>query len=230
MGLESCVAGAFASCSARAPAAEACNHADEDCDGSVDEGFGGRVVSSTYTALRAVQPVCDGAAQRMGLECNVAIHGLCGTSAATCGTSGFGPVENSGDTAVVACLSATLRTTSYAELAGRHDGCNGTTMRAGPPCNAAVHRHCAALGLGTGYGPVDVSGSTVTVACVPDAERIDTTFTAMAARHAGCTSGSPYSGPCNAAIHRECVARGAASGFGPLEHSGDFLQIACVRP
>ena len=52
----------------------------------------------------------------------------------------------------------------------------------------------------------------------------------MSARHGGCTQATPYGPDCNAAIHRECTSRGAASGWGPLEHSGDNLQIACVRP
>jgi hypothetical protein len=228
-GVEMCVAGSFAGCTARTPTPEVCSHADEDCDGRIDEGFGAMVFSGTYTALRAQHPVCDGSSQRMGLECNMAIHRLCATSADTCGTSGFGPVENSGDTAVVGCVSATLRVTSYAELATYHEACNGTTMRVGDACNAAIHRYCRAAGMTTGFGPVDVTGSAVTVACVPSAETIGTTYTEMSARHGGCTSTWAWGPDCNAAIHRWCTARGAVSGFGPLEHAGDFLEVACVR-
>lgn len=229
-GVESCVAGAFAACSARAPGAETCSHADEDCDGRVDEGFGAMSFAGSYTALRGYHPLCDGAAQRIGLECNMAIHGLCGTAAGTCGTSGFGPVENSGDTAVVGCVSADLRVTTYGDLAAQHAGCNGTTERIGPQCNAAIHRWCAAQGLTTGFGPVQVSGSSVTVACVPGAETVSTTYTAMSGFHGGCTASSRIGTDCNAAIHRFCSSRGAASGWGPLENSGDGLAVACVRP
>jgi hypothetical protein len=229
-GIEMCVGGDFAGCTARMPSPETCSHADEDCDGAIDEGFGAMVHPGSYTELRSHHPICDGAVERMGLACNMAIHRLCATDAATCGTSGFGPVENSGDTAILACVTATLRTTTFAELAAHHDGCNGSTMRTGDACNAAIHRYCRSLGLNTGFGPVDVSGATVTVACMPRAEQVATTYTEMSAHHGGCTATRAWGPDCNAAIHRFCTARGATSGFGPLEHSGDNLQVACVRP
>ncbi|UJR78561.1 DUF1592 domain-containing protein [Sandaracinus amylolyticus] len=227
-GVETCVAGSFTACSARTPTTETCSHADDDCDGRVDEGFAPQSVASTYTALREHHPVCDGAT-RSGLECNEAIHGLCGSAAGTCGSSGFGPVENSGDVAHVACVSATLRTTTFAELASHHAGCDGATERLGMQCNAAIHRYCAAAGLTTGYGPVRVSGDGVTVACTPGAETIGTTYTALSAIHAACTATSRIGRDCNAAIHRFCRSRGAVSGYGPLENGGDELQVACVR-
>ena len=153
----------------------------------------------------------------------------CASAAGTCGTTGFGPVENSGDAAHVGCVSGALRVTSYAELTAHHPGCDGAGERVGMQCNAAIHRYCASAGLTTGFGPVQVSGSTVTVACVPGAETVGATYTAMSAIHAGCTAASRIGPDCNAAIHRFCASRGAASGWGPLENSGDGLQVACVR-
>ena len=165
-GVETCVAGTFSACSARTPAAETCSPAADDCDGNVDEGFAPRAYAGTYTELRAHHPLCDGSAQRIGLECNMAIHGLCASAAGTCGTTGFGPVENSGDAAHVGCVSGALRVTSYAELAAHHAGCDGSTQRMGSECNAAIHRFCRARGAVSGFGPVENSGDTAYVACV----------------------------------------------------------------
>jgi len=50
-GVETCVAGGWVGCTAPTPTAEACNGADDDCDGSVDEGCACEVgdLSACYT-------------------------------------------------------------------------------------------------------------------------------------------------------------------------------------
>lgn len=58
------------------------------------------VVDSTYTELSAHHGGCT-TSTRMGGECNAAIHRFCGSRGFV---SGFGPLENSGDTAIVACV------------------------------------------------------------------------------------------------------------------------------
>ncbi len=229
-GTEMCVAGAFTACSARTPGAESCNRADDDCDGITDEGFRAIPVSGSFSTLRSFHAGCDGAAQRLGEQCNSAIDSFCTTSGDVCGTAGFGPAENSGDTAHFTCVSAERIETSYAELSASHAGCDGTTQRVGRECNAAIHRFCNARGLTTGFGPVQTGGSAATIACVRFAELVSTTYTELSSHHGGCTA-AVRSGPeCNSAIHRLCVSRGATSGFGPLENSGDGAEIACVRP
>ena len=229
-GTEMCVAGAWGGYTAREPGAESCNRVDDDCDGTTDEGFGAVSYTGSYSVLRGFDPSCDGVASRLGEACNRAIDGVCSMSATTCGTSGFGPVENSGDVAAYTCVAATRVDTSYTELASQHAGCNGTSQRIGPECNAAISRLCASRGMSTGYGPVRVSGSVVTVACVPGAEVVETTYTTLSSHHGPCTAASRIGGDCNAAIHRFCISRGAVSGFGPLENSGDVAVVACVRP
>nr|MDQ3034299.1 hypothetical protein [Myxococcota bacterium] len=109
-------------------------------------------------------------------------------------------------------------------------GCDGAGERVGQQCNAAIHRACVAAGFPSGFGPVQVSGGAVSISCVPGAEVVSTTYTVMSTHHGGCTAASRIGPDCNAAIHRFCASRGAVSGFGPLENSGDGLAVACVRP
>jgi hypothetical protein len=126
----------------------------------------GEVVVTTYTALRGFHGPCDGVGQRMGPDCNAAIHRLCAARGAV---SGFGPIENDGDTAVVTCVSAPSAQsvmTTYTALREFHVPCDGSTERFGRNCNAAINRFCASRGFEGGFGPVENSGDTAFVTCV----------------------------------------------------------------
>ena len=99
------------------------------------------------------------------LACNLAIHRLCAAGGAT---TGFGLLDHDGDVGFVACTSeALLVTTSYAELATFHEGCDGTPPGMGDNCNAAISRLCESRGDVSGFGPVERAGADLTVACVP---------------------------------------------------------------
>lgn len=98
------------------------------------------------------------------LACNHASHLLC---AADGSTTGFGLLENGGDVAVGCTPGAELVTTTYAALSGFHPDCDGTAPGMGDHCNAAIHRLCQSRGAVSGFGPLEVPGPTVTVACVP---------------------------------------------------------------
>jgi hypothetical protein len=229
-GTETCSFGDWVGCTAPVPGTETCSGADEDCDGTVDEGFAVRTESTTYTTLSGRHGGCNGGSERMGPNCNAAIHRHCG--AAACNNSGFGPVENSGDTAQVTCLRGTNRNVSYATLATHHSVCNGTGQIMGPDCNAAIHRYCTSMGFVSGLGPVENSGGVADVTCVPSAiaEVRMTTYTALSGHHAPCNGSTQRWGvDCNAAIHRWCGAQGFESGFGPVENSGDTAYVTCVR-
>ncbi|MDP3275961.1 MAG: hypothetical protein Q8Q09_12245 [Deltaproteobacteria bacterium] len=124
------------------------------------------VVVTTYTALRGFLSVCDGVTQRYGLACNAAIHRFCTNRGMT---SGFGPIENSGDTAVVSCVragSSRVYESSYTEARGLHPGCDGSTVRMGGECNAAFHRFCTARGHVSGFGPIENDGDRLFLTCV----------------------------------------------------------------
>jgi hypothetical protein len=209
-------------------AAEACNGCDDDADGTIDEGFRAVTLSARYSVdLVARHPGCDGTSQRIGPDCNAAIHRFC--AARGCTTTGFGPVENFGDNADIACVVGHVVVTSYTELSRHHGGCTAT-RRYGPDCNAAIHRFCASRGQTTGFGPVENSGDTAVVSCVRDAMVVGTTYTTLRGHHPDCDGARERMGPaCNAAIHRFCASRGFESGFGPVENFGDNADIACVR-
>jgi hypothetical protein len=142
---------------------EVCNGVDDDCDGVVDEGYRAQIVYTTYTALSTHHGGCT-AATRFGPDCNAAIKRFC--AARGCTSSGFGPVENSGDNATVVCTKGEEVMTRYSTLSTFQSGCNGTSERFGPNCNAAINRFCMSRGAVGGFGPVENSGDTAYVVCV----------------------------------------------------------------
>ena len=226
-GAETCSAGSWGTCSARTPLAEGCNHVDDDCDGTTDEGFGPNTHVVPFSTLASFEAPCDGSTERFGTYCTIAFHEFCSMGDGRCGTSGFGPVESGAAEGHAVCVNATVLDTSWEELGGFLDACS-SGLGYSPPCNAAIHRLCAARGLTTGFGPVRIAGG-VSVACVPGAEVIGTTYTELSGFHGGCTAGSRMGPDCNAAMGRFCQARGFVSGFGPLENSGDIAVVGCVR-
>ncbi len=105
-------------CTAGNPYSLECNHASHLlCDaGGSTTGFGllengadiavgctpdADLVTTTYAALSALHPGCDGSAPGMGDSCNAAINRLCQGRGAV---SGFGPVEVDGPTVTAACV------------------------------------------------------------------------------------------------------------------------------
>ena len=60
------------------------------------------VLSVTYTELSTYHEDCNQSGERSGANCNAAINRLCGAQGFR---SGWGPLENSGDLAVIACIN-----------------------------------------------------------------------------------------------------------------------------
>ena len=226
-----CVDGQPGTCTPGAPGEEVCNGQDDDCDGTTDEGQRGEAVQTTYSELVQRHEVCTGSGERIGPACNAAMHRFCAGRA--CMTSGFGPVENSGDVAVLGCVQGVgPLQVPFAVLAQHHELCDGAGQRIGPHCNAAIHRYCTSQGHVSGFGPVESGPDFVFVTCVTGAvaEGIGTTYTEMRNHHPPCDGTGQRIGPdCNAAISRFCGSRGFATGFGPVENSGDDLAVVCIR-
>jgi putative metal-binding protein len=227
-----CTNGHLEACTPGEPSMESCNRSDDNCDGTVDEGFRANVVTGSYMMLRAIVPQCDGSGQRMGLECNTAIHRWCAGEG--CTTTGFGPLENSDDSIVLGCVAAEPSVTvPYATLAAIHPACDGAGERIGPDCNAAIHRWCASMGYASGFGPVETTADAATVSCVRlgAATVVNTTYTVLASHHSGCNGGSPDARlglACNAAINRFCASMGFVTGYGPVENANDDATVTCV--
>ncbi|MFO0556673.1 MAG: hypothetical protein U0269_01520 [Polyangiales bacterium] len=126
----------------------------------------GEVVVTAYSTLARSHAPCDGVGERFGPNCNAAIHRFCASRGAV---SGHGPIENSGDTAVIQCVfapSAQVVMTTYGTLATFHAPCDGAGERFGPNCNAAINRFCASRGAVGGYGPVENDGANAYVVCL----------------------------------------------------------------
>ena len=226
-----CVGGQPGGCTPGEPVDEQCNDVDDDCDGTLNEGFAAEAVHSTYTELSAHHAFCNGSGSRIGAQCDAAMHRLC--AARSCKTSGFGPLENSGDVAHVGCVIGERLDPSWAELAAAHDVCDGSREQRGPNCNAAIHRFCAGAGFVSGFGPVWVAGDQAQITCLRSAvaEVVHTTYAELAGHHPPCNANPQRIGPdCNAAISRLCRSRGFSTGYGPVENSGGAAAVTCVRP
>jgi hypothetical protein len=126
----------------------------------------GTPLDTTYTALRALEPSCDGAAQRYGAGCATAIHRAC---AATGALSGFGPTSVTGDAVKATCVQSKDAMTQHLEwsrLAGYDVQCNGTDERWGDHCDVAIDEFCHRQGFAGGFGPTETTGTHADFVCV----------------------------------------------------------------
>ena len=225
-----CLDGAMQCRSVEASVDEVCDGVDRDCDGTVDESFRAAVVQTTYVAMAGFHPVCDGEAQRVGADCNAAIHRACGAD--RCHVSGFGPVELVGGDLTAVCVSgAALRVVPFAELSDFGRDCRGVFGAYGHACSAAIHTWCRARGFVTGFGPVESREQDADVACLQaPAEVRQTTFDALQAQHPECNGRRDvWTTACNAAIHRWCRTQGFTSGYGPVEPADpQVVTVVCV--
>jgi hypothetical protein len=124
---------------------------------------GAQVVQTSFSTLSTHHGGCT-TATRFGPSCNAAIHRFC---AAQGMVTGYGPVENSGDVAVVACNpDATVIQTTYTELSAFVPTCSAGGERMGPSCDEAFHRYCRGQGFATGHGPLENTGDVAVAACI----------------------------------------------------------------
>jgi hypothetical protein len=211
-------------------APEICDGRDNDCDGTIDDGYRVSSHPSSYTELKRYDSGCT-AELRFGLSCVRAAHRLC--MARGCANTGFAPIENSGDVAVVACVAqAAVRNVARTALTALQSACVASEPYS-PGCNSAIHRYCLGQGFATGFGPVELSPTSALVSCLSgsNVSVISATFAALRAQQPDCTGDSERFGrACNAAVDRFCVARGALTGFGPVEASGGNATVVCLAP
>ncbi|MCC6995542.1 MAG: hypothetical protein IT370_13110 [Deltaproteobacteria bacterium] len=122
----------------------------------------GDVRTTSYAALSLLVPACDGTQERYGPSCVTAVHRYCVAAGAI---SGFGPIESSGDSAQVTCLtsaSATVVHTTVATLSGFASRCTPDPVS----CGVASWNFCEARGYRAGFGPVEVAGPDADVVCL----------------------------------------------------------------
>jgi hypothetical protein len=213
-GSEVCEAGTWVGCDAPRPLAESCNGFDDDCDGAVDED--------------AVRLCSVGGAP--GIEsCAAGAWSGCAVAPAWETCNGL---DDDGDGTADEDLAFDLRGTPWESISASHGDCQPGDGSHSPACRAAVHRNCGATGCSvTGIGPVasDVASGEGTLACLDGAQAavVTTSYSELSLHHGGCRQGNRFGPDCNAAISRFCAAQGMATGYGPVENSGDVAVIAC---
>jgi hypothetical protein len=175
------------SCDASTPISASCNNAINRFCGERGYGAGGfgpvehagdvaivtcvptagqaSQISTSFTDLKSFQPACN-SADSINVACGSAINRFCASQGY--GSGGFGPLEYSGDAAVVSCAMsprADLVTDTFTNLSTYQSGCNGATAST-DFCKAAIHRRCKAAGYVSGFGVLEYNGDTVVFSCV----------------------------------------------------------------
>jgi hypothetical protein len=180
----------------------------------------------TPQELAALRPICDSREDFGSLDCNLAAHQSC--AQLDCFTSGFGPPSGHAPLVdALMCVSGDVRTTTYASLQTFVPGCDGVAERTGQACSAAIGRYCASSGAVSGFGPVAIDGDRVTVTCLSNATVVKTTFEALRAHASRCVA---HPVTCGVASWSFCESKGHAAGFGPVEVSGNDVDVVCVDP
>jgi hypothetical protein len=210
---------------------EACNRADDTCDGVVDEGLPATLERVSFGTL-----ACSSAAPT-SLACARGAHRTC--RAGPCATAGWGAaaVPGAASAQVLCVVGSRTVDVAWSTLARIDPDCDGS---AGPgqhheSCLFAADRHCTgAVGMGAGFGTVDASGAGGQVVCLPAASvrrYPSIAFASLTALEAGCDVTSRFSGECFRAIHAYCAARGFVGGFGPVAVSlaTGRADLVCVR-
>jgi hypothetical protein len=199
------------------------------CENGSCRCSGAETVSVPYSTLSGLQAGCVSAPDRSISACNAAAHQYCAARGG-CSTSGFGPALSLPDPASVACVSGDVQTTTFATLQTWAPGCDGTSERIGASCSTAISRYCASTGAVSGFGPVSSNGDQVTLTCLRRASIVRTTYQELAMYDPSCDGTTErWGAACSGAIWMECSAGlGHLAGFGPVDASGDDVDIVCV--
>lgn len=131
------------------------------------DGTQAEVRWTTFTELGSFHEYCVWD-DPITADCNASIHRYC---AAHGYGSGYGPIEHSGDTAVVACTAAAENhTVDYDALTALQSGCSWPDERNSDACKLAMHQWCVSEGYATGFGPQENWDNLAVVACLPHPE------------------------------------------------------------
>ncbi len=164
-------------------------------------------------------------APRFEASCDVAIHEWCAGHG--CADTGFGPVQQRGDSLAAVCLQAQLRKVPPGTLTRYVPGCPALGL-ASPSCTVAFHRLCRDHGHVSGFGPTSLGPFLVGVSCLDEARALKVPWRML--QEFGCTLKTAPGEACRFAAHRLCVALGYAAGFGPVDVFGEGVVVTCLQP
>ena len=208
---------------------ETCNRIDDDCSGSIDDGFQVHVFDSVPTAeLSALQPGCTGFGGGLDL-CLTASLRWCGSHAWACFNGAAGILDGG---ARVACLgTATVqRVLTYDDVITASGITFGPVDIGRRIVSSAANRYCQMNGFAGGIGPIEHSYPTFVLACVPApiAEMVSVDPSEMQTR--GCDpTVDADTAACTSAADGVCRARGFEAGWGPLEWNATVTFVLCLR-
>ena len=196
-------------------AQEVCNGQDDDCNGICDDGF---------ACCQAATDSCTTSCGSTGTKTcqNGCTWGSCQPPSETCNGQ-----DDNCDGHVDEGFRVDEEGSTFTVMHAYNAGCNGWGMA----CNNAIHQFCAGRNgcSVSGFGPVEANGDNMNLACVAGADVITSTYSELQGYLSSCTSATPASGACSAAIHRYCWDHGYASGFGPVYSADPTVRFICVH-
>lgn len=180
--------------------------------------------AGTFTTLR---PGCARGSATMDVDCAAAIAEHCG--ALSCFDTGVAVTPYPVGSSSALCLAGEPRVTTFDALRAHDAGCTAVDVLHTQACATAIHRACIAEGAVSGLPSAPSDGARAAMTCFATGVMVRTTFAELASTLSLCDGTTVRSGlACTAASAWTCQAMGHAGGFGPVEVTGDDVDIVCV--